>query len=314
MHTAASTDWRFDLILNCDLRTDAARADIARRATRGELVRVVRGAYLPARRWREADRHERFRMRVRAIAAMSSEQLILSHASAAAMWGLPWFGPWPDRLDALASRSYGGHSTKTVCRHVPAGDVEPVLIDGLLVTGLARTVVDIARSRGFTRAVVVGDAALNAVVRQQLAVPAFVDSVLLLAELERSRTGYASTRARDVLSFLDGNSGSPGESVSRVSMWRAGLPVPVLQQSFSPWFVDFWWPEFGVIGEFDGVSKYLDQRYRGDRTPAEVVLDEKAREDELRRRCRGFARWDWAVASSPSALAARLARSGLPSR
>ena len=253
-------------------------------------------------------------MRVRAIAAMASEDLVLSHASAAVIWGLPWFGPWPDRVDALASRSYGGHSTSTVRRHVPASDSAPVVIDGLLVTDLARTVVDVARSRGFTRAVVVGDAALNEKTRGQLAAPAFVDHDALLAELERSRTEYAAARARDVLAFVDARSGSPGESVSRVSMWRAGVPAPVLQQSFSPWFVDFWWPDYGVIGEFDGEAKYLDKRYRGDRTAAEVVLAEKAREDELRRRCRGFARWDWGVARSPAALAARLAGSGLPLR
>ncbi|MEO7720485.1 MAG: hypothetical protein ABIS08_01060 [Pseudolysinimonas sp.] len=312
MHTAAAREWRYQLILNRDLRTPAARSDIARRAVRGEFVRVTRGAFLPASLWHDAGPDERFRMRVKAVAALASEDLVLSHASAAALWGLPWVGPWPDRIDALASRAYGGHSTRTVCRHLPTTDSEPVMIDGLLVTGLACTVVDLARSRGFTRAVVVGDASLNGATRAELAAPAALDADRLLEELERSRTGYASSRARDVLEFLDARSGSPGESVSRVSMWRAGLPAPVLQQSFSPWFVDSWWPDYGVIGEFDGESKYRDPQLRGRRSPAQVVIDEKTREDELRRRSRGFARWGWDLARSPAALAGRLRRGGLP--
>jgi hypothetical protein len=311
MHTGATEEWRYQLVLNRDLRTPAARSEIARRASRGELVRVARGAFLPAPLWRAADPDGRFRMRVKAIAALSSEDLVLSHASAAALWGLPWLGPWPERIDALASRSYGGHSTRTVCRHVATTDADPVVIDGLLVTDLARTVVDLARSRGFTRAVVVGDAALNLKRRDELALPVALAADGLREEFERSRTGYASSRALDVLGFLDEGSGSPGESVSRVSMWRAGLPTPVLQQSFSPWFVDFWWPDCGLIGEFDGESKYRDPRLRGGRSPAQVAIDEKKREDDLRRRSRGFARWGWDVAMSPAAMATRLEQTGL---
>lgn len=311
MHTGATEEWRYQLILNRDLRTPAARSEMARRTSRGELVRVARGAFLPTSVWHDADPDERFRMRVRAVAALASEDLVLSHASAAALWGLPWFGPWPERIDALASRSYGGHSTRTICRHVATTD-SPVVIDGLMVTDLARTVVDLARSRSFIRAVVAGDAALNTTTRAGLAAPAALDIGNLMEELERSRTAYAAARARDALGFLDAGSESPGESVSRVSMWRAGLPAPVLQQSFSPWFVDFWWPDCGVIGEFDGESKYRDPRLRGGRSPAQVVIDEKAREDDLRRRSRGFARWGWDVARSPASLAARLRRSGVP--
>ena len=313
MHIAATSDWRFEFVLSRDVRTAAARSEISRREARGELVRVTRGAYLPSSLWKAADRDERFRMRIRAVLSVASEELTLSHASAAAIWRLPWFGPWPDRIDAVTSRSYGGHSTDMVRRHVPGSDSEPVVIDGIRVTSLARTVVDIARWPGFSRAVVVGDAALNDKTRQNLAAPAFVDDDILHAELQGGRTRYAASRAHDVLTFLDGRSASPGESVSRTSIWRAGLPPPVLQQAFSPWFVDFWWPDSGLIGEFDGDAKYLDQRFRAGRSPAEVFLDEKAREDSLRRRSRGFARWGWDVARSPSALASRLLHAGLRS-
>jgi hypothetical protein len=183
----------------------------------------------------------------------------------------------------------------------------------MLVTDLTRTVVDVAKMRGLTRAAVVGDAALNTETRKALAATSdFLSNSLLLEYLEGSGSWHGAARARDAISFMDARAESPGESVSRVSIWRAGVPAPVLQQSFSPWSVDFWWPDYGVIGEFDGAVKYLDPRVRGGRTAEEVVLDEKAREDALRRRSKGFARWNWAVACSPTALAARLSLAGIP--
>jgi hypothetical protein len=97
---------------------------------------------------------------------------------------------------------------------------------------------------------------------------------------------------------------------------RLGLSSPILQQPFpreggGNWWVDFWWPEFGVIGEFDGRMKYLDAALRGGRTADEVVYDEKRREDELRRHCRAFVRWGWDEARDPASLATILRVAGV---
>ena len=106
--------------------------------------------------------------------------------------------------------------------------------------------------------------------------------------------------------------------MSRVTMRMLGIDPPVLQQRFANavggWHVDFWWPEQQVIGEFDGDSKYLDPALRGGRDPARVLLDEKRREDALRRVSRGFTRWDWGVARDPRRLAERLALVGIVPR
>lgn len=45
---------------------------------------------------------------------------------------------------------------------------------------------------------------------------------------------------------------------------------------------DFFWPELGVIGEFDGDAKYLDENLLGGQSTQEAVLAEKKREDRLR--------------------------------
>jgi hypothetical protein len=138
-------------------------------------------------------------------------------------------------------------------------------------------------------------------------------------ELEREMSDGArvgSARLRRVLELADGASGSPGESVSRVAMHLEGLPKPVLQQPFRDrrgliGVVDFWWPQFNLIGEFDGRGKYTRDDMLNGMSPAEAVLAEKAREDRLRALGPGVVRWDWPYAISPPRLARKLRDAGL---
>lgn len=301
--------WRWRYRLARDARTESARRRLAALAKRGELVRVVPGAYLEPRDWEGLDPRARHIALLRAVALTADRPVVFSHVSAAALWGLPIVGHLPSRADALGSRAQRG-STRFVRRHI-----EPtrrfVEIDGLLVTELPRTVVDVARLPDLERSVAITDAALH---RAGPAEQSMRD--LLETELARVPTRHGSARARHVLDFADGRADSPGESVSRLTMDRLGLDSPVLQQEFpreggGRWVVDFWWPEQGVIGEFDGAAKYLDPAWRGARSAEQVVLDEKRREDELRSGCRGFARWGWEEARSPARLAVRLRRAGL---
>ncbi|MFW8745876.1 hypothetical protein, partial [Mesorhizobium japonicum] len=116
--------------------------------------------------------------------------------------------------------------------------------------------------------------------------------------------------------FADAASGSAGESLSRVAIHRAGLPAPVLQQRFDDaaglaGIVDFWWPEAGVIGEFDGVGKYLRDLSGRGRDTAQIVIDEKRREDRLRALGFRVVRWGWRAARSRGELRSLLIRSGL---
>jgi len=93
-------------------------------------------------------------------------------------------------------------------------------------------------------------------------------------------------------------------------MLTLGLPRPILQHDFfdkhGRMTVDFWWPEFRLIGEFDGAAKYLREEYSGEKSIAERLLDEKAREDRLRALDTTVVRWGWAEASSRSKLWERL--------
>lgn len=105
--------------------------------------------------------------------------------------------------------------------------------------------------------------------------------------------------AARVLAFADRRAESPGGGAQRVAMRRAGLPMPELQvmrcsaAGVRPGRVDFWWPEHGVIGEFDGLVEY-GRLLRPGQTAGEVIVAEKVREDALRETARGMVRWTWA--------------------
>ncbi len=269
----------------------------------GRVVRLLRGVYYPADVWARENPRERHLTLARAVVLLRSRRIVLSHRTAAIVWGLPLLGEPPDSVHAIAHRAGGGRSDERLVRHCIDIPAQTARIDGLEVTELGRTAIDIARSSRFGEAVMVADAVLARGVR--------VDE--LIRELpEPGARGVK--RARGVVAFADARSGSPLESLSRASIFEAGLPVPELQHEFRDadgrMPVDFWWPAYGVIGEFDGKVKYLDERYRDGRTLEQVLLDEKWREARLRRQAgvRAIARWDAATAASPVRLG-RLLRS-----
>ena len=56
-----------------------------------------------------------------------------------------------------------------------------------------------------------------------------------------------------------------------------------MQGASGRWYiVDFWWPKFNVIGEFDGRFTYSDPAFLTGLTPDQVLYDETLREDDLR--------------------------------
>jgi hypothetical protein len=87
------------------------------------------------------------------------------------------------------------------------------------------------------------------------------------------------------VSLADGRAESPLETRGRLRIVGAGLPTPELQVEIRTGgrlvaVVDAWFDEAAVAVEFDGRTKYTDP-WR-DRSPGQVLWEEKRREDELR--------------------------------
>lgn len=305
-------NWRDRFALTSAALTSSERNTLARAASLGRLVRVSRGAYVAPLPATPRSRDLAYRDLVHARHLVALSPTVFSHASAASLWRIPRIGPWPDRIHALEVAG-GGRSAPGLLHHASGQVDSSDLIDGVAVTSLSRTILDLARTESMTDAVVATDAALAGL---HLGGRTFrVERQQLLRELEKVGSGRGVRVAKFAIDFSDSESESPGETLSRLSIERAGLTRPVLQRRFDDdqgrMFVDFWWPDVGVAGEFDGMGKYLRSEWTKGRSTAEVVLDEKAREDRLRRQVSRVARWGWDVAGSPSRLGALLRAAGV---
>lgn len=316
LHTATEA-WRDWLVLSREAETAGARRKLFARVRSGELLAIHRGVYVRAADWAEMDRDARYRARVKGAAAFAGNDVTFSHQSAAALWRLPMIGPWPRQSHVVVDVADGGRSNTMFVRHTVGIPQEVERIDGLAVTSLARTVVDLARALSFGPAVTVADAALRRTFQPRNGLP--VTSIFredLLRELDPVPIRRGSAKARAVIDFADGAADRPGESISRVNIHLARLTMPQLQvelkgASGKVYTVDFWWPEFNKIGEFDGKAKYSDPEFLRGRTPKQALYDEKVREDDLRAAGYGFSRWPWEVAISVPRLRAHLVAAGI---
>ncbi len=274
----------------------------------GRLTVVRRGSYLVGAPPESRDAHHA--LRVRAELAHLADGAVASHASAAVLHGLPTWGVRLDRVHVTRARRSGGRSGRQVHVHTAPLDRDEVeAVDGIPVTSVARTVVDLARTLPFEPAVAVADAALHALIAEPERLAALQAAVA--AALARSAGWRGSPSARRAVAFADARSGSVGESRSRVAIQRAGLPPPVLQWevvgSAGQWIgvVDFGWPKQRTVGEFDGKQKY-GRLLKPGQTPADAVYLEKRREDALRAETLSVVRWGWDALSDFGSTASRL--------
>jgi predicted transcriptional regulator of viral defense system len=132
----------------------------AEAAKRGSLHRVARGVYIDATVWAMAKPRERYLALVHAVARTRRSRQVVSHQSAAAIHGLPLIGiPLSVHVTVRdeASRRSSGVITSHVARLFDSDVVE---IDGLLVTSVERTLMDVAATSTFAAAVAAMDAGL----------------------------------------------------------------------------------------------------------------------------------------------------------
>lgn len=287
---------------------------LRRESSRGRLHRVSRGLYYPSARWDQLRDDERYLIRVRGAALTRRGQAVLCHQSAAVLWGLPMLVGWPNEVHLLVERASGGRSDPGVRRHALGVDARDVTTtDGLLVTTIERTVVDLAATLDLKSAVALVDRALY---QDRFGrTPTLTTKDALLATLERMLPFRGSRRARAIIQFATHLSGSPAESASRVNIALSGFPEPELQHPFivdgKECETDFYWREIDSAGECDGKVKYFNPEYLAGRSPEQVQYDEKQREDGIRRQVHGFGRWPASVGMSQFSLRRRLLELGL---
>lgn len=277
----------------------------------GTLVRLRPGAYLDAAAFDALRPEARHRLRVRAAGAALGARLAFSHLSAAAVHGLPLLFGEPDAVHVTDSQRVRGQRWSGVVKHPgPLDENDVVTVDGVRVTTVARTCIDVAAVADFASALAVVDAALHG-------------SLVSRASLERQladrggRRGSAS--AARVAAIASERSDSAGESYARALLLTARAPEPELQHVFvdargriGP--VDFWWERWGIVLEFDGDVKYQRPEYLRGRSAAQVALDERKRERRILAlpQVRAVVRADWRDLRTEWRLQSMLAAEGLP--
>lgn len=286
-----------EFYLNREAERLGSDRDLRRAYARGDVVRIAPGMYVPTDRWASLTDDQRHRLQCHAVLTRH-QGLQLSHDSAAALWRLPSFGPWPGRVHVTVEQNIARRSTTALIRHEGGIDQAGSVIDGLAVTSLARTVVDVARTTSFIRAVGVADAALRGARASGFQRDA-VDRTVLEREVEIIAGRPGSARAARVVEFADARADRLGESICRAQFHALGLPRPHLQRAFTDRqgriIPDFYFEEWDLALEFDGVGKYLRGReFHPELTEAQIVVKEKRRENRLRRLVRDVARVEWA--------------------
>lgn len=244
----------------------------------GTLHRVRHGAYVPAGVWEQAGPEERHVITARAVVRTHAD-VVLSHHTASVLHGFDlWNAPLEQvhltRMDAGA-----GRRERDVVHHVGLTLPEDVVtLDGVRVTAPARAALETASLLDVERGLAVVDSGLR--------LRAY-DAEQLNAQARLMESWPHSQHLRVVASLADGRSGSVGESRTRYLLWRYNLPAPTLQ--FEVYdergnlvaVVDFAWPEYRLILEFDGKIKY-QQHLRPGESPSDAVFREKQREDAIR--------------------------------
>ena len=265
--------------------------------------------------WAQLDIDAKYAARVCAVALTRRSKPVLSHWSAAVLHGLPVLDSWPNAVHTTQSGDVSRYSSQFVRHNRTLDPAEIVEVDGMLVTSVARTVLDIATVASRATAVAMADRAIlvdRFGKRQPLTTKKELREVW-----EHGLPFRGHVRSLDVIEFAETRAESPLESLSRVTMRELGFPTPELQVDHydDDGFIgatDFTWPEFGIVGESDGLGKYLKPELRGQRSAGQVVVEEKLREDRLRAKHLAFRRWGWSVAQEPARLRAVLVSVGLP--
>jgi hypothetical protein len=219
--------------------------------TRHELARW----YCPFYPNVHAERTQRLTVRDRTVGAWlwSKRRAIVTGVAASALHGAEWVDTDIDiELVHRCPRPPAG----IIARNERIADDEITSVDGVPVTTVERTALDLGRFQSRGRAI----ARLDALMR---AAPFSNEGVLLLARRYRGARGVK--RLKEAIPLVDGGAASPRETWLRLVYIDGGLPKPRTQ---IPIFdvdgtllrtVDMGWEKYKVLAEYDGDQHRTDR-------------------------------------------------------
>lgn len=267
------------------------RSPALRQLTRpgGDWVVVRRGVYAERQLWDGLDEYRARPLAIaRAVTLSMRVDHVLSHDSAAHAWGLPLLRPALPLVHVTRPGVLGSRTEHGVKHHLERRGLDATYaLDGLEVTGLERTGLDVAREHGWLPGVVTMDGALRLG-----ADPVLVEAILAGMW---SWPGVRQARRATQLSRLGAETAL--ETLGRGMAVELGLPEGIAQFPVAV-TGGVAWCDLLVgchVFEFDGRRKYRDREVGGDATrrAEAVVWDEKVREADVRANGLGVSRHFW---------------------
>ncbi len=254
----------------------------------GAWVVVRRGVYVERSLWDALDPHgARMGLRDRAAHLTMTQPHVLSHDSAARAQQLPLLRPRQPLVHITRAGVGGSRTEHGVKHHLGKRTPTVEVADGLPVTGVARTVIDLGREHGLAASVVACDAALAG----------GLSLLDLHGELLVQRSWPGITVARAAVALADAGAETPGESLARLFVHELGIGEPQTQFPVRVGGRVFW-TDMRVgchVIEFDGRFKYNrpDEGGLADRPAGEVVWEEKKRQQLICSLGLGMSRLVW---------------------
>lgn len=270
-------------------------------ATHDAWVIVRRGVYVERSLWEATNETGQWTLRDRAAHLTLTKPHAMSHDSAARLLGLEMLNVRRP-LSHIVRPGVGGSRTEHGVKHhlarVAPRDVASV--DGIDVTGLARTALDLGREHGFDAGAVAVDGAMRrGVTRRQLK-----------DELAMMENWPHISSARAAVDVGDSGAETVGETMARLLVLELGIGRPATQFAVRiPSGVA--WCDLLVgchVFEFDGRVKYRRVENGGvaDRPVEDVVWDERKRQQEICSLGLGMSRILWSDFYGPARNKARL--------
>ncbi|WP_133119533.1 CTP synthase [Bifidobacterium primatium] len=291
-------------------RDDAERQMMRRRQSVGELIHVGARCYARPSYWQGLTEFERFRHLARSLSG-KHPRWVFGGPTAAVMHGVCDSHRQMRTVHRVIAGNGMVRDTDIVTSHYVT-DASYVVVDGVKVTSLPRTVFDCARWMDFPDALAVVDAVLR---QGAMGRAALHDSLL------RERGRYVG-RALHVLDEATGRTYNGGESYvygvileERFAKPTIQAEMPCRNENGNPDRVDFLWVTGDgrrVVAELDGRIKYRDESmYRNGSLP-DTIIAEKEREERVRMVVDGFVRFSFAEAYRRAPLVRKLEWAGVP--
>lgn len=267
-----------------------------------QLVRIRQGAYVASSDWAAASEVERHVLHSHAVMLTHQSGVALGHSSGAALHGMSLWGADLRRVHVTRLGTQACRKHHDVAYHDGLGTSGVTTIGGSAVLEPARCALGAAALASVESGMVVLDSAYHLGLCDRESVQEMFDGM---------RGWPGTARLQVTLRLASPGAESVGESRARFLFWAHSVPKPELQYRVYDGgelvgIADFAWPEYGVLGEFDGKVKY-GRFLRPGESPGDAVFREKVREDRLRE-ITGWRmiRFVWSDLGTPTATADRV--------